>query len=85
MNDGIEKTRSKLADLAALDSQTEEMERKILAGAEQRLSEVDSQLKDLTPSQMMVDEEAAEKYQELVEERGVLYQVILKSRAVLRE
>lgn len=85
MNANIESARKQLSDLATLAAQTERMERAILAGAEGRLKIVEGELKQLPASKAFGDKGAAKKYQELIEERGLLEQVILKARAVLRE
>lgn len=64
-----------LGDLSALSSRTLASEKRILARAQERESEVEAQL-DKLRSQAMTDDGAAREYQVLVLEKAKLAQVI---------
>lgn len=79
----IENTRRQLGDLGAMARQTEDMERRILAIAEERLSGIEGQLAEARVSAMTGDDAAKQHYTDLVTERGRLNQVIAQAREVL--
>ena len=74
--------RSKLSELYGLSEQTDAVEKKILAGAEQRLSVVNAELDKLRP-RVNLDDSAADRYQDLILERGRLQEVIANARGRL--
>lgn len=82
MNDHIETARRQLSDLASLADQTERMERTILESATSRLKVVESSLGELKGT-AITDPESSTRYQELIEERGLLRQVIARAKAEL--
>lgn len=83
MKQNIENTRRQLGELAAMARQTEDMERKILAHAEELLSEVEQQISDARIAALSGDGEVKQRYMDLIEERGRLNQVIAASKAAL--
>lgn len=83
MKQHIENTRRQLGELATMSAQTEAMERKILARAEAKLTEVEDGIKKAKPLALVPGAPEAEKYQELIMERGRLHQVIAQAKAVL--
>ncbi len=83
MMEHIEKTRSHLGELHGLAAKTEAAERRILAAAESRLSDVDRMLDRLRPGLESSPENSQSRYLSLVEERGRLQLVISKARSVL--
>jgi|GEM_PF-2256876 len=83
MKQHIDNTRRQLGELATMSAQTEAMERKILARAEEKLTEVEDGIKKAKPLALVPGAAEAEKYQELIMERGRLHQVIAQAKAVL--
>ncbi|ATI15641.1 hypothetical protein [Bordetella phage vB_BbrM_PHB04] len=79
----IENTRRQLGELGAMAKQTEDMERRILARAQERLSEVDGQISDARVAALTGDDAAKQRYTDLVDERGRLHQVIAQAREAL--
>lgn len=79
----IEDTQRQLGELGAMSKQTEDMERRILSIAEERLSGIEGQIPDARVEAMTGGDTAKRRYTDLVEERGRLNQVIAQSRAVL--
>lgn len=76
----IDRTRHQLGELAGLASKTEAAERKILSSAEQRLASVQNELLGIHGAEFGKD---ADRYTELVAERGQLQIVIAKARRAL--
>lgn len=74
--------RRQLGELGAMAHRTEEDERRILARAQELLAKVESQL-DAARAAALGAPADAEHYQELVEERGRLQQVIAQAQQVL--
>lgn len=85
MQPNSDKVRSNLGELAAMAAQTEEMERKILKMATDRLEVVEAQLEPAREAALAGDEREVTKYQDLINERGTLHQVIAKAKAVLSQ
>lgn len=83
MKQHIEDTRRQLGELGAMSAQTEAMERKILARAEEKLGEVEADIKKTRPLALVPGASEAEQYQRLIMERGRLMQVIAQAKAVL--
>lgn len=83
MSQHIEAAHQQLGELAAMQAQTERVEREILARAEKRLGEVDGQIARLRRSGRLHEEEPAREYQAAILERGKLHQVIAQARAHL--
>lgn len=79
MKEHIETTRRQLGELGAMSHQTDAMERKILARAENLLSDVESRIENARASALT----EPRTYLDLVEERGRLQQVIATAKAVL--
>jgi len=79
----IENSRRQLGELAAMAKQTEDMERKILARAEELLSDIDEQISDARVAAISGDDAAKQRYSDMIEERGRLHQVIASSRAAI--
>ncbi len=79
MKEHIETTRRQLGELGAMSHQTDAMERKILARAENLLSEVEIRIENARASALT----EPRTYLDLVEERGRLQQVIATAKAVL--
>lgn len=80
MNKHIDTTRRHLGELAAMSDKTEAAERKILARAEGMLAKVEADIEKVRPTAMV---DGADRYQELIAERGRLHQVIAQAKAVL--
>lgn len=72
-----------LGELAAMQSQAEAMERKILARAQELLGKVDGQIDAARSEAMAGDDAAKARYTDMVADRGRLQQVIAQARAVL--
>lgn len=83
MKQHIADTRRQLGELGAMSAQTEAMERKILARAEGKLTEVEADIKKTRPLALVPGAAEASKYQDLIMERGRLQQVIAQAKAVL--
>ncbi len=77
----ISSIRRQLGELSVLATQTDAMERKILARAEELLAEVEAKIEP-APTASASDPDA---YSEVIEERGRLPQVIAQARAMLAE
>jgi hypothetical protein len=84
MQPNPDKVRSNLGELAAMAAQTEEMERKILKMATERLSAVEQEIEQAR-GDAFTNAGAAENYQKLITERGTLNQVIAKAKAILSQ
>lgn len=85
MQNHIENTRRKLGELGAMSQQTEAMERKILARAEQLLSEVEGKLGGARVKAMTGNDDDKDYYTELVGERGRLQIVIANAKKALSD
>lgn len=83
MEGNIQVTRSRLGELAAMARQTESAERKILARAQDLLSDVEGKISDARVLARSGSPDEKQSYLDLVHERGRLNQVIAASRAVL--
>lgn len=81
MKEHIENTRRQLGELGAMASQTEAMERKILARAEELLTDVEAKLKKIGGAAVTTEQD---QYADLIEERGRLHQVIAQAKAHLQ-
>ena len=79
----IENTRRQLGELATMAAQTEAMERKILARAQQQLAKVEGEIDQARANAMTGNDEAKQRYTHMVEERGRLQHVIAQANAVL--
>ena len=80
----IEAARLRLTHLAALGAETEEAERRILAGATARLEQVEGDLNKLR-GRAVGDDGAGEQFERLMLERGQLQIVISSARQALGE
>lgn len=82
MKEAIDTSRRQLGELAGLAARTEADERRILQQAEKLLEQV---MKDLPGAQSAAlgSPADAERFQQLLEERGRLERVIAQARAVL--
>ena len=85
MQPNPDKVRSNLGELAAMAAQTEEAERKILKMATERLAVVEGQLESARAAALAGGDQEGAKYQELINERGTLHQVIAKAKAILSQ
>lgn len=79
----VENTRRQLGELGAMAKQTEDMERRILSLAEERLSGIEGQLSEARVAALTGDDAAKQRYTDLVDERGRLNQVIAQAHAAL--
>lgn len=79
----IDRTKGQLGDLAGMAAKTEQAERNILAAAEKRLAEVQSQLERSQPEIEAAPEADQDRYLSLQEERRQLEIVIGKAREIL--
>lgn len=77
-------TRRQLGELAAMQAQTETMERRILALAMQKLDELQGKLEAARVAAMTDGDDAQSKYTDMVHERGRLELIIANARAALR-
>jgi chorismate mutase len=80
MKPNPDKVRGDLGELAAMANQTDAMERKILKMATDRLEAVEAQLEPARTAALAGDEKEVAKYQDLINERGTLHQVIAKAK-----
>ena len=78
MQPNPDKVRQNLGELAAMANQTDEMERKILKMATERLAAVEKQI-EVARVTAFTKGASAEEYQDLINERGTLHQVIAKA------
>jgi chorismate mutase len=85
MQPNPDKVRGNLGELAAMAHQTDEMERKILKLATARLEVVEGQLEPARAAALAGDDKQVEKYQDLINERGTLHQVIAKAKENLSQ
>lgn len=79
MQPSIDSIRRQVATVAAARRQTDETERRILESAEQRLESVEARLKELR-STVLSQQDHADEYMSLTEERGHLHRVIANSK-----
>ena len=80
MQNHINATANNLGELAAMASQTEAAERKIMSAAVDRLAKVEKELPSARVSAMAGTDEQKDAYNRLIGERGQLNQVIAQSR-----
>lgn len=78
-SNGIDKG---LTDAAKLASKTAHAERTIMGAAETRLAALEKELDDLLPY-IYADSDKAQRYMDLVAERGTLQAVLANSKAAL--
>lgn len=78
----MQDTRRKIESLAALERKTRESEKRILASAMKRRAWVNDQIASLR-GKVVGDDDAAERYQGMIHERGQLDTVIQNSRKAL--
>lgn len=83
MEHHIENTRRQLGELGAMAQQTEDMERRIMSIAQERLSGLEGQMDAARTAALAGGDEAKQHYSDLVMERGRLNQVIARSRQEL--
>lgn len=83
MRQRIQKTKADLADLHSLAVKTESAEQRILAAAEKRIAAVGAQLDKLRPGIEAGPEDAQQRYQDLIKEKGQLDVVIGRARRAL--
>lgn len=83
MTEHIKNTRHQLGELAAMSAQTEAMERKILARAQEQLKKIEAGLDKARVDALAGDDEARSRYTHQIEERGRLQAVISQAEAVL--
>lgn len=79
----IEKIRRNLGELAAMQSQVLQMEKKILSHAQAMLAKVQKELVSSEVKAKAGGETEQEAYQELIQERGRLNIVISKAQKAL--
>lgn len=79
----MEKARNQLGDLGALASKTELAEKKILAQAQKRLTEVETAIERARPGVEAAPDTAQDRYLDLLKERGQLSIVIAKAQHAL--
>lgn len=84
MDTNTHTTRRQLGELAAMQAQTEQMERRILMIAEHKLDEVEKELASARTAAMTGGDESKAHYAELIHERGRLNIVIANAREALR-
>lgn len=77
MQTHIDTTHKHLGELASMSNQTQEAERKILARAEEMLSEVE---RDLPAARRVANDGGEDHYMHLIAQRGRLNQVIALAR-----
>lgn len=77
------RVRSQLGDLQKLAGATEASERRILANAEKRLTDVNAQIERQRPGVEGASDAAQDRYLALVQERGQLQMIIAKAREAL--
>lgn len=82
MKQQIDNTRRQLGELSALSAKTDAAERKILDAAQKRREWVVGQIAELRP-RALLESEAGEQYQSLVEERAKLDIVIAQAQRQL--
>ncbi len=83
MKQNIENTRRQLGELGAMSAQTEAMERKILARAQHLLTQIEGSIDNARADAMAGDDDANQRYTDMVDERGRLQQVISQANVVL--
>lgn len=83
MEQHVADTRRQLGELGAMAQQTEDMERKILSIAEERLAGIEAKMDAARVDALSGDDDAKGRYTELVAERGRLQQVIARARQEL--
>lgn len=83
MSPDIDSTRRQIGELGAMARQCEDMDRRILSMAEQRLEQINGQISEARVDALTGDDAAKDRYADLVEERGRLNQVIATARAAL--
>lgn len=83
MKNNIDTTRRHLGELAAMSHQTQAVERQILERAESHLKKVQADIERTRPLALVPGADDADKYQELIMERGRLQQVIAQANSVL--
>jgi hypothetical protein len=83
MKHHIETTRRQLGELAAMSHQTQAVERQILERAEAHLKKVQADIETTRPLALAAGAVDADRYQELIMERGRLRQVIAQARVHL--
>lgn len=72
--------RRRLAEIGGLSRQTDEAERRILAAAQARNLDVKAEIEALAP-RIELDEAAAQRYLDLIEERGRLATIMAAARS----
>lgn len=83
MRQRMQKTKADLADLGSLAAKTETAEQRILAAAEKRIAAVTAQLDKMRPGIEAQPEDAQQRYQDLVTEKGQLQVVIGRAQRAL--
>jgi vacuolar-type H+-ATPase subunit H len=79
----IANTQEKLGDLAGLADKTERTERRILEQAEKRLTEVQTAIDRARTGIEAAPDDAQQRYQQLIVERGQLQMVIAQAKKAL--
>lgn len=79
----IERTQEHIGELAGLADRTERTERRILEQAEKRHSEVMTAIERARPGIEAAPDDAQQRYQDLVAERGQLEIVIARAKQAL--
>jgi hypothetical protein len=83
MDTHIDTTRRQLGELGAMQAQTEDMERRILSIATARLDALQEGLQAARVEAISGDEQAKQRYTNMVHECGTLRQVIATAHANL--
>lgn len=83
MNPNTDQTRRQLGELGAMAQQTEDMERRILSIATERLDAMQGDLERARVEALTGDDGAKTRYSDMVTERGRLEQIIATAHAVL--
>lgn len=80
MKEKTDNIKSQLADIAVLQAKTNKAGSKIYDSALQRLSEVNVRIQEIRPK-VMTDNDLADEYIDLIDERGHLQRVIARNES----
>jgi len=82
MNQTMDTAKRQISELGAMAEQGKRMDKSILTAAISRLESIEEKLKELDVHGILSSYESADKYRELIHERGLLHQVISRARQV---
>lgn len=80
MKENTDHIKSQLADIAALQAKTNKAGSQIYDSALHRLGEVNSRIQEIRPK-VMTDDDLADEYIDLIDERGHLQRVIARNES----